>query len=127
MAGKTGYVQNLLANESTISNYLKKGTIGISAHVLTGKKEEGYLFYFPLNGPEQDKLFSLLKQHYSRSPEFKYSEAQSMNNRIAEITFKKEGANFSIGSAGGALFGSFSGFLVEEVVRNRVSFSTEFC
>ena len=111
-----GYVQQLLKSENLVSQYLQKTTIGISAHVLTGK-EAGYVFYVPMNGAQQEKLFGILQQFYGRQPGYKYSERQYMNRRIVEITFKKEGTNFSIASAEGTLFGSFSGFLVEEVVR----------
>lgn len=110
------YVQNLLKNEASISQYLKKATIGISAHVLTGK-ETNYLFYFPLNTPEQDKLFELLKKFYGNSLEYTFHVRNYLNTEIAEITFKKDGRSFSIAKGDGTLCGSFSGFLVEEVIR----------
>ena len=109
-------VQELLNHEPTIMDFLQKSTLGISAHVLTGK-EAGYLFYCAVNNTSQDQLFSLLKQYYSKSPEYKYTERQYMKRRIAEITWKKDGTSFSLASTEGAVFGSFSGFLVEEVVR----------
>lgn len=110
------YIQDLLQNEPSIRNYLQSATIGISGHVLTGK-EAGYIFYFPLNAAEQEKVFSLLKRYYGKNPGYSYHERQYLNTNIAEITFKVSGKSFSMAKANGTLFGSFSGFLVEEVIR----------
>lgn len=110
------YTQQLLEDEPSISRYFKNATIGISAHVLTGK-EAGYLFYFPVNKAEQESVFSILKRHYGNSKEYTFRERQYLNTSIAEITFKKDGKNFSVSESEGTVFGSFSGFLVEEVIR----------
>lgn len=110
------YTQQLLENEASISKYFKNATIGISAHVLTSK-EAGYLFYFPVNKAEEENVISILKRHYGHSPDYVFRERQYLNTSIAEITFKKDGKNFSISESDGTVFGSFSGFLVEEVIR----------
>ena len=54
---------------------------------------------------------------YGKSPQFRFEEREYLGKAIAEITFKKTGAVFSISGSDDALIGSFSGFLVEEVVR----------
>lgn len=112
-----GYVKELFKAEPKISDYFQTNTIGISAHVLAGK-EAGYLFYMPLPHAEHDPIFAKLKRIYGHSPRYKYTERQYMNRRIAEIVFKKgQPVSFTLSSSQDALVGSFSGFLVEEVVR----------
>lgn len=110
------YIQELLKGNPAIKNYLHKSTIGISAHVLTGK-EAGYLFYFPVNAAEQEGVFELLRNFYGKNPAYKFTERQYLNSKIAEIEIKKDGRTFSLSKNDGTLFGSFSGFLVEEVIR----------
>lgn len=110
------YIQDLLKGSQPIKNYLHKSTIGISAHVLTGK-EAGYLFYFPVNAAEQEGVFDLLRKFYSKNPTYSFHERQYLNSKIAEIEIKKDGRTFCLSKNEGTLFGSFSGFLVEEVIR----------
>lgn len=112
-----GYVKELFRAEPKILEYFQTNAIGISAHVLSGK-EAGYLFYMPLPHEDHDRIFKMLQKIYGRSAQFKYTERQYMNRRIVEIIFKsKDPLSFCISSSDNALVGSFSGFLVEEVVR----------
>jgi len=106
----------LFKREPLVYKYIKNTTLGISAHAITGK-EAGYLFYINYPASEQSGVFALLKKAYGNSPQFRFEEREYLGKAIAEITFKKTGAVFSITGSDDALIGSFSGFLVEEVVR----------
>jgi hypothetical protein len=106
----------LFKREPLVYKYIKSTTLGISAHAITGK-EAGYLFYLNYPKSEQSGVFSLLRNVYGKSPQFRFEEREYLGKVIAEITFKKTGAIFSITGSDDALVGSFSGFLVEEVVR----------
>ena len=110
------FTQRLLAKEPKINQYLKSSCLGISAHVITGK-EPGYIFYMPVPNSEQENLFKYLKDYYLHSQEGRVTEREYLNKRIFEIELKGKKTTFSIASIDGALAGSFSGFLVEEVVR----------
>lgn len=113
-----GYIKNLFQAEPSVASYIQANTLGISAHVLQGK-EAGYLFYLPVPRADHDRVFEMIRKVYGQSGKYRYEERQYMNRRIGEITFKQgsKAVSFTISNSDDALFGSFSGFLVEEVVR----------
>lgn len=109
-------VQNLLSKEAEIKNFLQETTLGISAHMVAGKNA-GYIFYTPLNAKKQESLNVLLKRQFGSRKDYIYREREYMSQKIVEITFLKSNTTFSLANTGEVAVGSFSGFLVEEVVR----------
>jgi len=107
---------HLFKNEPIVYRFIRNSTIGISAHAITGK-EAGYLFYLPMPKAEHGSVFRILKKQYGNSALFRFEEREYLGKSIAEVTFKKTGSVFSLASSEDVLVGSFSGFLVEEVVR----------
>lgn len=110
------FVRQLLEKEPSLKKFVLNTTLGISSHNLPGK-ESGYIFYMALPSSHHESLFELLRKFYRGKAEFFYQEREYMGARICEITFKKNNLTFSVSGSGDALMGSFSGFLVEEVVR----------
>ena len=110
------FVQDLLSKDQKINQYIQKTSLGLSAHVITGK-DAGYVFYIPVEGKDQKNIFDMLKKVYSNPSQYNYTEREYLGQKIIEIKFKKNGATFSVTGCDGALAGSFSGFLIEEVVR----------
>ncbi len=110
------FVRQLLEKEPALKKFLDNSSLGISSHILPGK-ESGYIFYMALPASKQENLFDLLRKFYRGKKEFFYQEREYMGTRICEITFRESNVTFSVSASGDALMGSFSGFLVEEVVR----------
>ncbi len=110
------FVRQLLGKEAEINKFISNSTLGISSHILSGK-ESGYIFYIALPSSKHESLFALLRKFYGGKRDFFYQEREYMGKKICEVTFKKNNITFSVSGSDGALVGSFSGFLVEEVVR----------
>ena len=110
------FVNELLKSNSKISQFFKTATIGISAHIITGK-DAGFVFYVPIPATEQKIFFDLIRNFYSRSADYKFSEREYLGQKVFEIKFKNNGNTFCLASSDGAISGSFSGFLLEEVIR----------
>jgi hypothetical protein len=110
------FVRQLLGKEPQINQFIQKSTLGISSHILSGK-ESGYIFYIALPSSKHEGLYEMLRKFYKGKSGFFFQEREYVGKKICEITFKENNLSFSVSGSDEALVGSFSGFLVEEVVR----------
>lgn len=108
---------NLFRQDEAVFHFIQQASIGISAHAIEGK-EAGYLFYLALPKAEHHLVFERLRRTFGKSASFRYEEREYLGRQIGEITFKKTGVVFTLAGSDDALVGSFSGFLVEEVIRS---------
>jgi hypothetical protein len=108
---------NLFRQDDAVFRFIQQASIGISAHAIEGK-EAGYLFYLALPQAEHRLVFERLRRTFGKNASFRYEEREYLGKQIGEITFKKTGVVFTLAGSDDALVGSFSGFLVEEVIRS---------
>ena len=110
------FVRRVFAGQDEFYASLSEKPFGISAHAVSGT-ETGYVFYLAATGEEQKKIMILLESRFRSGGGFRFENREYLGEAVAEIS-KKNGKTLSIACLKNALVASFSGFLVEEVIRN---------
>lgn len=101
------------ANSGGLSKLLKENSL-ISLHV-TGKNSFDFTFFFDLSTPSSQGAASGLLQHYKEKEGIKYSERIYQEFKISELASGNTSFTYLIHN--NILMGSFTSYLVEDVVR----------
>jgi hypothetical protein len=111
-----GVVTHLMESRQDLLSVLKEGPFGISSHSISGN-EAGYVFYLASTKEIQDGLMEFLSKRFRNLEGYRIEKREYLGEKILEIS-KKGGRTFSISFLKNALVASFSGFLLEEVIRS---------
>ena len=110
------FARSVFTRHEDLLATLRKQPFGVSAHALS-EKETGYVFYLSCPEEQNEGLLRMLEEKFRNRPEFRYEQREYLGVKILEISNKK-GKTFSLALMKSALAGSFSGFLLEEIIRN---------
>jgi hypothetical protein len=124
------YVQQLLARLNAlqkaspeVTQWLRTNRVAASLHV-TAPDDFDYLFYLPLPaGPDRD-LFVRVTAHFAKRRGYRTDSRNFGGFLIREITHTPTGTRFSYILHDAVVVGSYSPFLVEDVVRTLNQTST---
>ncbi len=106
----------VFSGRKDIFTSLNSRPFGISAHALAGS-EAGYVFYVSSESGEQSEILKVLESRFRSKEGYRFEKREYLGETMAEIS-KKGGKTLSIAFLKNAIAASFSGFLVEEVLRN---------
>ncbi|MDJ1482158.1 hypothetical protein QNI16_16765 [Cytophagaceae bacterium YF14B1] len=115
------YFQTLLSRLNTLQKYpeskniLLKKKILISLHVTT-RNEFDYVFYIPLSDREKESTQKLIQQFRSNTG-FRTDTRTFGDYQITDITDQSSRQSFSFIFTDDLLIGSYTSFLVEDVIR----------
>ena len=110
-----GTFTKVLESRKDIMSGLQEGPFGISAHAISGN-EAGYVFYLSARKEIQEALMDFLEKKYRNTEGCRIEKREYLGEKILEISGKGR-RTFSISFLKNALVASFSGFLLEEVIR----------
>lgn len=91
-------------------------SFGISAHTLS-EKESGYVFYLSCLPEQRQELAAMLEKQFRGRSGYRFERREYLGKQIIEVS-DKQGKTFSMAFLKTAVCGSFSGFLLEEIIRN---------
>lgn len=95
---------------------LLAGGLGISAHPVSDL-QTGYVFYLECRPELKEAVLSEIERKYRIVPGFRVEKREFLGETILEISEKNAGT-FSLSFVKSAVIGSFSGFLIEDILRN---------
>jgi hypothetical protein len=108
-------ITGVFSSNPDLLEKMKDATFGISSHAIAGS-ETGYVFYLGLEKEKQKRVLEFLEKRFRNKEGFRFEKRDYLGETIAEIS-AKGGRTFSLSFLKHAMVGSFSGFLLEEVVR----------
>lgn len=101
--GKSGSIASLLQDNSLISMHV------------TGKNTFDWIYYVDMSTESSQRIASRILNHFKDSPNAQFSERVYQDLKLSELTAK--GDTFTYYLDDNVLVGSFTSFLVEDVVR----------
>lgn len=104
------------AQRKDIQKSLLEGTIGVSAHPVS-ESQTGYIFYLSSRKEWKEDVADALLKRFRGHSDYRISTRDYLGETVLEIS-RKKGATFSIAFINSSIVGSFSGFLVEDIIRN---------
>lgn len=112
----TEVFRKVFSPRSDLLNSISESTFGVSAHAISGN-EAGYVFYSAIDGDGQLEIQGFLEKQFRGREGFRFEKREYLGESLIDIT-GKSGSTFSVAFLKNTIVASFSGFLVEEVVRN---------
>jgi hypothetical protein len=89
----------------------------ISFHKISNNNLD-VIFYLPINSTEKRKKLSEILMYYSKLPGNGYSTRNYQHMNIHEVNFSETGKSFSYLEYKNFFVGSFTPFLIDDVIRN---------
>jgi hypothetical protein len=111
------HMDTLLSGEGNLSMLLSDMNFLISFHKISNNNL-GIVFYFPVNSTEKRRKLNDIFLHYNSLPDARYGTRNYHAMNIHEISFSENGMTFSYLEYKNFLIGSFTPFLIDDVIRN---------
>ena len=102
--------------EGKLTPFLENRQILSSMHI-TGNNSFDYLFYVPLSGRKNNQVLESISQAFLNDPAYRHSVRNYHDTQIEEFVHTPSKKGFSFFVQQGYLVGSFTPFLVEDVIR----------
>ncbi len=108
------YVDTLDRHRMRVIEYFEKTPVTVSLHVVSNNDFD-LIYYFPLKSDEDMGLFKDVLAGMKKNSELKTRKRTFEKFEIQDL--EMEGKSFSMMIAGNFLVGSYTGFLIEDVIR----------
>ena len=108
--------EGVFSDRKELQKTLLESTLGISAHPVS-ETQTGYIFYLSCRDELHGDVFRQIEGRFRKNPGLRVSTREYLGETILEIGEKK-GGTFCLAFVNSVVVGSFSGFLVEDIIRN---------
>lgn len=108
------FLDSILSDD--LAGFLSERQLLLSLHV-TGNNSFDYLFYFPLQEVKDESSLRELTDFFKKNPDYQHSTRTYHKREIEEVKHVASGKRFSYLLQNGVFLGSFTPFLLEDVIR----------
>jgi len=109
-------LDSILGNQGILDKIMKQGDFLISLHTISSSSFD-FVFYVSLNNPSYPEKFLLISDYFQKYSGVTFSQRTYNGQTIQEVKNAKEGQTFSYILYQNQFVGSFSSFLIEDVIR----------
>ncbi len=109
-------LDSLMGSAGKLDKIVEAGSFLFSIHTISSTSMD-FVFYINLEDPEYQEEFIRISDHFRKVPDNKYSERIYRGQVIAEIKNKNSNRTFSYILYKNHFVGSYTPFLVEDVIR----------